>query len=355
MGVKRGVSLYCYQQAEFFRQMTWKDMLREVATNVKAPGIEMVSEATIPQYPIPPESFIFEWNNEIARWGLKAVTMDNYMDVLQFRDHIMTHAECAERIKYDLRLAKKLGFENLRLVHEIPFEAIELALPLAEELDVRITNEIHAPQNIKPTQSMFDAYTRTRVAQDVAFIQRTGTRHYGLQPDFSLFQNTPSKCVITYFFRDQMSPEAADALFDELMQVRSEGGPGAVTEYFVKNYKQLGDKLFFQNAEMFADNWLEQRPSAQPEDLYDIAPYIFCCHGKFNEMTEIPGQPGQYEESSMLYKQAIDVLKAIGYDGYICSEYEGQRYGQDVAGSTICDEIEQVRRHHEMMARLIGE
>ena len=50
--IKRGVSLYSYQQAEFFHQMTWKDELREVATNLNgADGIEiMLSFEKTPQF-----------------------------------------------------------------------------------------------------------------------------------------------------------------------------------------------------------------------------------------------------------------------------------------------------------------
>jgi sugar phosphate isomerase/epimerase len=146
MAIKRGVSLYSYQQNDFFHKMTWKDMLREVALNLNgADGIEIINEQTIPQYPMPPESFYFEWNNEMARYGLKAVTMDTYIDTLQFRDHVMTYAEAAERIKYDLRIAKKMGFSIMRLCHHTPYQSVELALPLAEELDIVMTNECVFP------------------------------------------------------------------------------------------------------------------------------------------------------------------------------------------------------------------
>ena len=49
------------------------------------------------------------------------------------------------------------------------------------------------------------------------------------------------------------------------------------------------------------------------------------------------------------------MLKKLNWDGYICSEFEGQRayHGQDCPYEE--DEIEQVRRHHEMLKRYIGE
>lgn len=48
-------------------------------------------------------------------------------------------------------------------------------------------------------------------------------------------------------------------------------------------------------------------------------------------------------------------LKQYGYDGYINSEYEGQRDQQDRGIEYLPDDVEQVRRHHEMLRRLIEE
>ena len=86
-----------------------------------------------------------------------------------------------------------------------------------------------------------------------------------------------------------------------------------------------------------------------------LAPYIVSIHGKFYEMTEIPGMPGQYEDLAFPYAEAFEYLTKGGYDGYINSEYEGQRNQQDRGMEFLANEVEEVRRHHEMMARLSGE
>ena len=72
-------------------------------------------------------------------------------------------------------------------------------------------------------------------------------------------------------------------------------------------------------------------------------------------MTEIPGRPGEYEDRSIDYETPIRILKEEGYDGYIDSEYEGQRHQQDMGEENLPDSVEEVRRHHEMLKRLIGE
>ena len=77
--IKRGVSLYSYQQAQFFKQMSWKDQIVEVHDNLKCDGIEIIDEAVICDYPFPSEQFIFDWNNFMARYDMNAVTMDSFM------------------------------------------------------------------------------------------------------------------------------------------------------------------------------------------------------------------------------------------------------------------------------------
>ncbi len=342
--IHRGVSLYSYQQHEFFHTMNWKDELREVATNLNgADGIEIISECTIPNYPFPDESFIFAWRNEMARWGLKAVTMDTYLDTLQFRDHVMTHAETAERLKYDLELAHKMGFENMRLCHNVPLQSVEMVLDLAEKLNVRMTNEIHSPSPIKPKRGVNWGET---VARDVAFIQKTGTKYYGLQPDMGIFAARPSRIVVAAQMRTFMSKEKADECSWDVINHVTEDGLDAAREYVRATYPELANGRTW--------DFMFRGMAADPLDLYDIFPYIYCIHGKFNEMTEIPGEPGHYEEKSMEYPEVIAILSDLGYDGYIDSEYEGQRHQQDMGYEGLPDEIEQVRRHHEMLARLIA-
>ncbi len=134
MAIKRGVSLYSYQQTQFFKQMTWKDMVVEVHDNLKADGIEIIDEATIRDYPFPSEQFIFDWNNFMARYNMKAITMDVYLDVHQFRDHIMNYREAAQRLKNDIKLAAKLGFKNVRPLCLVPIEVIEMALRYSRKI-----------------------------------------------------------------------------------------------------------------------------------------------------------------------------------------------------------------------------
>jgi hypothetical protein len=74
--------------------------------------------------------------------------------------------------------------------------------------------------------------------------------------------------------------------------------------------------------------------------------YVPHVHGKFYEMTD------DCRETSIDYEKGIQMLVQGGYNGYIVSEYEGQRFTQDAFETDSCA---QIRRHQIMLRRLLGE
>ena len=351
MSIKRGVSRYSYQQSQFFKQMNWKDMIKEVHDNLKTDGIEIIDEAIIKNYPFPSEQFIFDWKNEMARYNMNAVTMDIYLDVHQFRDHIMTHREAAERLKNDIKIAAKLGFKNVRSLCLVPIEVIEMALDTAEKYNVKIGKEIHAPLPIKPgtrvqpKTGMAAALDFRMSEQIIELADRTGSKHVGLVPDFGIFQHTPSQVAIDYAKRNTKNPEVIDFILENSKYYSLDDIGKVLSEKYPNHNIDPGT----------IERMSLHESSASPEDIIDIIPYIVSIHGKFNNMTEIPGKPGCYEDLGIDYETPIKYLKENGFSGYINSEYEGQRDQQDRGIDFLPNEVEQVRRHHEMLSRLIGE
>ncbi|CQR24155.1 hypothetical protein BN1356_00516 [Streptococcus varani] len=82
-----------------------------------------------------------------------------------------------------------------------------------------------------------------------------------------------------------------------------------------------------------------------PQILIENMDYIVHFHGKFYDVTE------DLEETSIPYYDVLTMLKENGYDGYISSEYEGNRHIQDYVE---VNSIEQVSRHQQMLKKLIG-
>ena len=128
-------------------------------------------------------------------------------------------------------------------------EIIKGALPLAEQLNIKMCPEIHTPSNLNGKM----------VREYVEFIEETGTKHFGLNIDFSVF-----RCRF------------ADG--------------------------EWKDPHFKVNV---------------PEDIVPLLPYVYCCHAKFIHMND------DFEETTIPYPEIIKILQENNWDGYLLSEYEG--------------------------------
>lgn len=346
MAIKRGVSFYSYQQAQYFGKMDYQDMCKELHDNLKCDGVEIINEATVPGYPFPSRAFLADWANTMARYDLTPVALDCFLDTMRFRDHVMNKAEAAELIKLDLQLAHDMGFKHIRTMTGLPVEVTERALDTAVKLDVKIAWEIHAPIPIRPNpeiKGLFCDSPGTAVMDTVEFIKKTGTKHVGFVPDMGIFARGPHLDTVERMLRDMKDQGLASEIAALMKEV-------SLGELSTEVEKRFAGRLSGEEKRT-----LMWKMHAAPEDLELILPYVFSIHGKCHDMTEIPGKPGQYEEPALLYEEVIEVLKKNNWDGYMCTEFEGQRSRQERTMDDFVDEVEQVRRHHEMMTRLIGE
>ena len=80
------------------------------------------------------------------------------------------------------------------------------------------------------------------------------------------------------------------------------------------------------------------------------AEFIKHIHAKFYEMHPVEGFD-YWHEYSIPYHEIVPVLAEIGYDGYLSSEYEGNRHIEDV--ETV-DSVTQVAAHQGMLAALLS-
>jgi hypothetical protein len=370
MGMKLGVSLYSYQQAQFFKELDLEGQIREVGEHLPgADGIEIIDELSL-HYPDPGEEFIRRWFGWMDRYGTVPVTMDVGMDVLQFRDHVMSYDECAERLRHDIQLAKSLGFSNVRTLSVVPLEIIAKSLPLAESLDIRLGREIHQPMPLEGRQ----------VQEIIDYAERTGTAHLGIVPDFGIFQTRPSEVLLAWFERRGAKPEACQAAVDLALLLERGEAPFAVdmSLHTAGNLRSEFSRFLltrscepdftdaFTGVRRFTDERVADPQDVDytvvaealmlsrtsPDLLRELAGYVVNVHGKFYNMSPVPGRPGQFQDISIDYEPALRALHDGGYDGYIDSEYEGQRFFQDRGRKDLIDEVEQVRRHQAMLRRL---
>ena len=188
-----GVSLYSFM-GDYGTVLDLETALAGIA-DIGATGVEILGEGHIPNYPNPSQEWVDDWFRLLEKYGLEPTNYGSWIDTRLHssgpngRD--MTVEEGAAALQRDLRLAKRLGFRFVRpkigvitsdlVPHPIWTEVVELSLPLAEELDVIICPEIHAPTPIK--HEVVDEY--------IEFIKRTGTKHFGILIDTGIFQDRP--------------------------------------------------------------------------------------------------------------------------------------------------------------------
>lgn len=257
-GPKRGVSLYSYS-GEFGVTMTLEDCFEEMY-DMEAHGLEILANAHIEGYPEPTDEWLEDWFALLKRYEITPAEYGHWVDSRLYPGRELTTQESYDSLVRDIRLASKLGFPVMRtklgVIDEFltPVtnwqEFIEMALPAAEEHGVVMCPEIHQPTALK--SKMVDDY--------VEFIERTGTKHFGLNIDFGVFQLPAGRMKI----------------------------PG-----------------------------LKNEPS-EPEDMIPLLPYTHACHAKFTHMTD------ELVEATHPYDRILAVLVEHGWDGYMLSEYEGE-------------------------------
>ena len=328
--IKRGVTLYSYQEEFYTRTMTLADCMAELES-MDCQGVELLPEQMAPNFPNLPESWVDEWNRLVEKHHLKQACMDCFVDNTCGGHRQMGMQECAELLDNYMKVAKRLGFDTIRPttgpVEEGAVAMMLAALPYAEMNDVKIAVEIHAPLRLR--SKFIDDY--------LEMLAKTGTKHFGFTLDLGIFCRQTPDVLLQQAKRKGVTPE----IFEYVMKAYRERRNNAwevgdeVDTMSDKRY----DRFFARMAFGFGP------PDNDPKDIALIAPYIFNVHGKFYEMND------QLEETTIPYPAVIQSLIDNNVEAYVNSEYEGQRFIQDAFEVDSC---EQIRRHQLMMKRLIG-
>ncbi|MGI6325654.1 MAG: sugar phosphate isomerase/epimerase family protein [Saccharofermentanales bacterium] len=325
MGIKLGVSFYSYQQAYYTGQKNLEQLIDATANVVGAHGVELIPEQMpVGSYPDPSEADVERWFAWMEKYQTEPTCMDSFIDWMLYKNRILTKREQVDQMARDLKLASRLGFKTLRVLCPVRKEIVEASLPIAEHYGVKMGLEIHAPMTLNSRWTV----------EYMDMVVRNGSRFAGLIIDFGIFAKRPARKLLTNALQKGADPHILEAI----AVACADNKP---TEFLLGIVKEMGGG---QAETGVAMSWARNRFS-QPDRMRDYASYIIHCHGKFYDMDE------QCNETGIDYQSPIAVLKDIGYNGYICSEFEGQRL---YIGAEEPDEIEQVRRHHVMMRRLIG-
>ncbi len=323
--VKRGVSLYSFQEEMFLGQMTIEDCVA-FAASIGAKGIEILPEQNMPTFPNIDDRQVAWWKELMAKHGTELTCYDMFLDTKVRKDRLMTDDEQVASIRRDLVLCNRLGIRNMRVLVFVRPDILERCVPYAEELDVHMGVEVHAPWHME----------HAWILRTVEVADRLGTKHLGLLPDMGIFMKHYPPVYRDRFIRQGARPEVAQFIVDQHEQK-------IMAEYTIY---EVAVKMKGNPAEVRMAEILRHQPFANPKRIRDYIPYFRHIQAKFYEMTEDDRDP------THAYDEVIPELIAGGWDGYLSSEYEGNRWIQDVQP---VDSREQVRRQHRMFERLIAQ
>lgn len=319
---KRGVSLYSFQEELFLGQMSVEDVVA-FAASIGANGIEILPEQNMPGFPNIDDATVNQWLAMMDRHGTTLTCYDMFLDTKRRKDRLMTDDEQVESIVRDLKLCNRLGIRNMRVLVFVRPDILERCVPFAEQYDVHMGVEVHAPWHLD----------HAWILRTIEVADRLGTRHLGILPDMGIFMKHYPPEFRDRFLRQGATPEIADFIIDQHEQK-------IMCEYTIF---EVAVKMGGNKADIAMAETLRHAPYSNPKRIRDFIPYFRHIQAKFYGMADDCTDP------TIAYDEVIPELVAGGWDGYLSSEYEGNRWVQD-AGPV--DSREQVRRQHEMFKAL---
>lgn len=322
--IQRGVSLYSFQEEMFLGQMSVEDCIA-FAASIGARGIEVLPEQNMPGFPHITDAQIGQWHEMLARHGAHFTAYDMFLDTKRRKDRLMSDDEQVESIQRDLVLCNRLGIKNMRVLIFVRPDILERCVPLAEKLDVHMGVEVHAPWYLD----------HAWILRTIEVADRLKTSHLGILPDMGIFMKHYPPVMRARFERQGARPEVTQFIVDQHEQK-------VMCEYTIY---EVAVKMQGNRAEVAMAETLRHNPFANPRRIGDFAPYFRHIQAKFYEMNADCTDP------SLAYDEVIAELVKVGWEGTLSSEYEGNRWIQDVQA---VDSREQVRRQHVMFEALIA-
>ncbi|MDQ0678807.1 sugar phosphate isomerase/epimerase [Arthrobacter pascens] len=320
-----GLTLYS-ASAEF--RAGWYDfdgLLNRVAELGIGPGIEIVASQVLPTYPDVTDDFARSWQEAFDKHGFTASSFGANLDMGRRRDRDMTPDEEYEFTETLFHGAKKLGFPLVRIQSAKP-ELLRRLLPLAEDLELKLAYEIHAPlgPNSPEIMKVRDVYADL------------DSPMLGFVADFSSTMHSMSPTLLRAVRRAGLDDDAVQ----RLQAIWATEAPmRARQEDFIDYLRGRG----FDPARLgsFAHLAFNMHGHVSPKEWSDIMPQIMHVHAKFYDIDE------QGNEPAIDYPELVRVFVEGGYRGYWSSEWEGHAFAE--LGEV--DPLLLVRKQHDLIRK----
>ncbi|MDQ4419280.1 sugar phosphate isomerase/epimerase [Sphingobium sp. DEHP117] len=321
-----GVTLYSFTNEWLSRQFDFPDLMREVARRGLGPNIEIIGFQNFKEFPDVSDDFAARFKDIVAETGLNPVSCAINSDrFLRPGQQPIDDASLVEYHKRQLRSAKKMGFSLVRYQFALPVHLLPEVAPYAEELDIRMGVEVHAP--------MWAGHPAVQAYAEM--YDKLDTPVLGWIPDFG---GTASRIPESMLDAARRAG-AAESLLDRLKLVWLEPGmshekAGRLREWALAQghapaHIQAASLAFFILSNNDPLSWAQ---------LVDRTIHI---HGKFYGVDE------NLVEEAIDYAAILPLFRDGGFTGTIVSEWEGHAYDTR-------DAFEQVSRHQAMCRQILA-
>jgi sugar phosphate isomerase/epimerase len=326
---KLGVTLYSFTPDFHAGRYTFEDLVVLAAERGLGPGLEVIGFQSFRGFPRISPELEKRFLRLVDEHGWELSCLDGNVDVAVRADRLLDEDELVEYVRAQIETAGRLGFPVLRIQNQATPSVIERLLPTAEQLDVKLGMEIHAPETVRSpwVLALRELYARLD-SPYLGFIPDFGASTRGISP--SVFDTFRGKGVSEELLAD------IAVRWDELGSRQFEAHEEIGNFIALAHSRGAGDHAV--NLAVFA---VGIHGHQDPQDWKEILPDVVHVHGKFFDIDEAGREP------VVPIEELVDVLVQGGYDGYVSSEYEGWHW------NTRSDAFELVAREQALMRSVL--
>lgn len=327
--IKLGLSLYSLTSEWAAGRFDLQGLLGTVAAAGIGPGIEIVASQTLRSYPTVTDDFVREWRDAFDRHGLVPSSFGANLDMGRRRDRDMTLDEEFEFTVTQFRSAWALGFPLVRIQSAKP-ELIRRVMPVAEDLDLTLGWEIHAP--LGPNSP--------KVVEIRELYDEIGSPRLGFVADFSSTMRRMSPTLLRKLASMGLAAEDLERLQE--IWATDTGIDERHTE-FVDYLSTRG--IAPESLGSFARLAFNMHGHVDPVEWADIMSQIVHVHAKFYDIDDNGDEP------ALDYPAIVRVFVRGGYAGFFSSEWEGHAF----ADLGQADPVDLIRKQHALIRRAVAD
>jgi len=320
-----GLTLYSASAEYRAGWYNFDSLLERVAQLGIGPGIEMVASQMLPDYPRVTPEFIKVWKGAMDKYGFTASSFGANLDMGRRRDRDMTPDEEFEFSRTLFDGAKALDFPLVRIQSAKP-DLLRRLLPVAEEHELKLAYEIHAPMGPNSPEIM----------QVREVYEELNSPLLGFVADFSSTMHSMSPTLLRAVRRAGLD----DAAVQRLQDIWATDAPMRERQEQFIDYLR-GRDFGPGRLGAFAHLAFNMHGHVEPNQWAEIMPQIFHVHAKFYDIDE------QGNEPAIDYPELVRVFVDGGYRGHWSSEWEGHAFAE--LGEV--DPLVLVRKQHDLIRR----